>query len=860
MKKLLYFLSFFSVFYAISQPISLNDGWYFSKDSTLFSSDPVNLPHTWNNVDALDSERGYYMGSAWYSKDVLITSGQRNRVFLMFEGVNQIADVYVNGQLAGYHEGGYTAFVVDISPFVVLDTLNRVVVHVSNDTFNQEIPPMSGDFSFYGGIYRDVWLIRREASYFDLTDGSTKGVYYNAKADGSLQLTAKIKTEQSSDLELAFALFDDTGSKVVEKTFALKKKELPEFSFSVTIPNPKLWAPEEPNLYTVRLKLVDVKQNRVLDSYTGKAGFRTFAMNEKNQLVLNGKPLKLIGVNRHQDVEGLANALPDVLHYRDVKLLKEMGGNFLRTSHYPQDPAILEACDRLGIIVWEEIPLINFIMANTAFYSRIKKLLQVMIWQHYNHPSIAMWGLMNEILIGDKKALKRNNLDQDIYHQAVRNLTIELDSISKAEDPHRFTILAHYQKYEKHKDAGLLDITDIVGWNIYNGWYGEDPSKVESFVENFHRDFPHTGIIISEYGAGADPRLHSHKPERFDFSMEWQTYIHEEYLKTIQDKDYIMGGALWNLTDFGSENRTDAVPQINSKGILTYGREPKDSYLLYQAALRNDPFISIGSRHWREKAFITDTELVSDKIPIFTNCDSFLVEVNGDRLGIFESVGWVTDIPVLFREGYNAVSVASNSGQIAQADFHIQFIPNSLKSISASSIHIAMNLGSSIEINDPKMSQNWLPEKEYEPGSFGYLEGKRFKAGWRPGTGSSISGTTLDPLYQTARDSIRSFKADLPPGWYEITLYIAELTTTNARETMINELGMDNMEVNRNINREFWVHFNKQNPSIIIKNLIDRHAFPLKTKVWVGDDAGLEINFESIQLSPILSGIEIKGL
>ncbi|MCB0587736.1 MAG: beta galactosidase jelly roll domain-containing protein, partial [Phaeodactylibacter sp.] len=572
----------FSAFLATAQEATLNPAWQFLQDDSLDVKALegatgwrlVNLPHTWNRYDAFDEEEGYKRGVGWYRKTLYLPRTENNRLFLKFEGANQHTTIYVNGKKAGEHAGGYTAFVVDITAQAMLDAGNTIVVKVDN-RYDKAIPPLSADFTFYGGIYRDLWLLRKPEQFFDLTDGSTKGVYLStpkiSEEHAQLRVLAKVRNTsvENQALTIAARLFSPDGALIEERSKKINVgaglSGQQEIIFEIN--KPKLWTPARPVLYRVEVGLIDPK-GQTLDSFTARRGFRWVKMDESRALLLNGKPLKLIGTNHHQDYPGLGNALPDELHRRDIRILKDMGANFLRVSHYPQDPALLDACDELGILAWEEIPIVNSITVSDAFKINSVQMLREMIRQHYNHTSIIIWGFMNEVLLRVNNGLQDNPwIEEKAYVREVEKLAAALNAIAKEEDPSRWTAIAHHGNYKLYEDAGMNEITDIVGWNLYYGWYSANMPEAGEFLGRFHEDHPDKGIIIAEYGGGSDPRLHAIEPKRFDFSIEWQTAIHASYYQQMLAHPYIMGGAVWNFADFGSEGRKDAVPHINSKGI-----------------------------------------------------------------------------------------------------------------------------------------------------------------------------------------------------------------------------------------------------------------------------------------------------
>ncbi|MEL7120067.1 MAG: glycoside hydrolase family 2 TIM barrel-domain containing protein, partial [Bacteroidota bacterium] len=857
--------------FLFAQQIDLNASWQFllseAKTPEQLKSDDwytINLPHTWNDVDAHDEKRGYFMGAGWYKKTIFIPKTNNNKLFLKFEGANQHTAVFVNGKKAGEHKGGYTAFVIDISSLVQLDKKNEIAIRVDN-AFNRNIPPLGADFTFYGGIYRDLWLIRKADTHFDITDGSTKGIYFSTKVtEQEATFTVKAKVlhiGNETKKTLSFVLYDREMKKLAEANMNRgMSKGLSELEANITLNNPHLWSPDDPYLYTVEIKLKDDASGIVEDTYIDRVGFRWFDMAEDRSFLLNGKPLKLIGVNRHQDFKGLGNALPDPIHRNDMKLLKEMGANFIRIAHYPQDPAILEACDELGILVWEETPLVNHITLAQEFTDNSVNMVREMIRQHYNHTSVIMWGFMNEILLRPNNAYKANpGLVKTDYYKAINKLTNTLNDVCKEEDPSRLTTIAHHGDYNVYEESGLNDITDVVGWNIYYGWYGNDFNRLGAFLDKFHKEHPDKGIIVAEYGAGADARLHSGAPKRFDFTIEWQTAYHASYFQQMMDRPHVTGAAIWNFVDFGSEGRKDAIPRINSKGLVNNDRSLKDGYLFYQAALLKEPYSKIGSLGWRIRTGLSDNVTLKHPVFIFSNEKKVELVLNGKSLGSMTVDNYHVKAGIPFVKGENVLEIKGDQSE-DRAEFQIQVFPSKLNELSTQEIDLCMNVGSNVDFYDPIRKQYWMPERAYEEGGIGYIGGTRMlSSGWKVGTGTEINGSDLEPVYQTHRDTIDGFRADLPDGWYEVTLHFAEIYSKVAREKLAYNLGADEEGTEVDVNRVFSVAINEETP-LLISNLTDFHATPMKTRVLVLDGKGLDIQFKAQNGSSILCGIEIKGL
>lgn len=831
----------------------------------------VNLPHTWNREDPVDGVRGYKQGTGWYRKNLYIAQEDKDQVFLKFEGANQLTKVYINNQAAGEHAGGYTAFMVDVTPFIKPGEENTILVKVDN-SLHPDIPPLMADFTFFGGIYRDVWLVRRHNVHFDLLDKSTKGVYVRtpevSHTKASLQVKANLRnvSGQNRRVRMEVFLYDQNFSLVAQKNTNVRLAASPsEGSAQLTLEvlNPELWSPDSPVLYTAEVNLKDSRSGELLDQIVIKRGFRWFEMDENNGFLLNGEPLKLTGVNRHQDYKGFGNALPDILHYNDVKLIKEMGGNFIRIAHYPQDPAVLQACDELGILAYEEIPIVNRITVNDDFRKNSEKMLLEMIRQHYNHTSVVMWGFMNEVLLQLNQGLNNHpHLERAEYLEAVHELTSHLNGVSKAEDPDRFTVIAHHGNYDVYQEARLNDITDIVGWNLYFGWYSAQMDRAGTFLDTFNKNHPDRGILIAEYGGGSDPRIRAIDPVRFDFSIEWKTAIHAAYHQQIMERPHVMGGAIWVFADFSSEGRKDVVPQINSKGVVNYDRSLKDSYLYYQAALAKEPYLRIGSLDWNRRAgFANNNNRLEQPVFIFSNQDNIDVWREEEHLGIFDVTNYHARVMVPFKAGKNTIRVKIDNGIEQQSDFFATVHPSNLMEIQPQQVDLKMNMGAHFYFTDDISHEIWIPEQEYTPGSLGYMDGSRLMTwrGSRVGTDVAIGGTDNEPIYQTLRDTISGFRADVPDGWYEVTLHFAEIYSKQVRETLAYNLGADEEELPGHVDRAFRIKANGYD-ILTVQDMVDFQATPYRFRVRASEKQGIILEFEAIRGSAFLSAISIKGL
>lgn len=863
----------------LTQPVSLNSAWEFIQDDKLTIAgaaevkqwENINLPHTWNRLDAYDEADGYKQGVGWYRKRLFFSRSGRDQVLLKFEGANEHAIVYLNGEKVTEHLGGYTAFTADLTPFIQWNEENTLLVRVSN-RMNKFIPPLSMDFTFYGGIYRDVWLIREADQYFDPGMVAGPGVYLHTPAvseeEATLEVEAQLKNTagEAKNVTLQLTLRDPEGkiAAEIQEEVALGAGTTVTAGMNVSVDDPHLWTPDDPALYQVEVRLADAQTSEELDLFNAQRGFRWVEMDENRALLLNGQPLKLFGSCRHQDYPGFGSGMPDELHRRDVELLKEMGGNFIRIAHYPQDPAILQACDELGILAWEELPIVNSITVADSFRIVSTQMLEEMIAQHRNYTSPIMWGLTNEIMLGLNRGLRSHpELTEEQYLDSLRSFVRDLHDHAKRIDPSRWTTMAQHGRYELYEDAGLNDITDVVGLNLYYGWYSTDFTQVGAFLDRFHADHSDKGIILSEFGGGSDPRIHADEPRRFDFSIEWQTGIHAAYLPQILERSHVMGASLWILTDFNSEGRKDAVPHINSKGILNLDRSPKDSYLYYQAALADKPYLRIGSLGWRRRAGFAGADgRLAQPVFIFTNQPEVRLFLNGEELGAFPVENHHLRAMIPLANGKNELRVEGEEGLVAHAVLDAEVYPPNLRTLRTGDIDLRMNLGAHFFFVEDLTENVWLPEQPYTPGGIGYVGGTPLITwnGVRVGSDLEIFGSDNEPVYQTHRDSLTAFRADLPGGWYEVTVHMAEVVGQRAREQLAYNLGIDGEAI---VTAAAPRHFHLRiNGDIVMRDiqLTDYQATSFRLPVHLPEGEGLIIEVAPVRGGAMLSGVEIRGV
>jgi beta-galactosidase len=868
---IIFFLSLISVTQAQTSSrsvVKFNTGWQFIKGDTANSNwKKINIPHTWNIADVMDDEPGYYRGAGWYKKIFTIPAEYKNKkLSLYFEGANQETKVFINGKPTGEHIGGYTGFNIPLTN-IKFNGTDELIVKVDN-SFNEAIPPLTADFTFYGGMYRNVFLVVTNNIHFANESGSNS-VFITTPSVSKEQATTGIKAivvnESAIDTKLTITsiIKDHKGRKISEVVSNTTVNSLSKETITQKLPvitSPHLWSPEDPYLYSVETKITDEK-NKVIDVIKNPLGFRWFSFDAAKGFMLNGSPYKLIGASRHQDFKDLGNAVPDNLAIKDVVLLKQMGANFLRVAHYPQDPVVLKTCDSLGLLTSVEIPVVNEITESTAFYNNCEQMQLEMIRQNYNHPSVIMWCYMNEVLLRPHFANDKEK--QKIYFSNVAALAKRLDSLTRAEDPFRYTMMINHGSYTQYKNVGLLEIPMVVGWNLYQGWYGGTMKDFPVFLDDFHKNYPAKPFLITEYGADADPRIHSSQPIRFDKSVEYTTLFHQFYLTEMLKRFFVAGAIIWNLADFNSETRNETMPHINNKGLLEWNRTPKDPYYYYQAMLSKKPFIKILGMNTDRYGSADSIQMVSTQvIQVVSNLAEVSITANGKFQSGIKITNGLGEITLPLKAGMNTIIVeGTKDGKLYKDNlkFHLHVTPRFLNG-NFSQLNIL--LGGTRHFLDSK-NQWWQPDHVYEQKGWGSIGGKKFKVENNSrlpyGTDKNIISTDDDPIYQTQQTGIREYKFNVPPGKYELTLHFAELIGGNVNGLPYNldnnsrtektDRRIFNVKVNDQL---FLDHFNIAEQYGIAK------AVTKKLIVTIENNHGINISFEAIEGEPILNAIQIK--
>ena len=887
MKKLFYiFILLFIVGWAQAQQrvvYTINDGWKFTKGSPFeaqltgcddSSWETVNIPHTWNDKDADDETPGFYRGPVWYRKQLFIDKSQEGRrAVIYFEGANQEVRFYLNGQFVGEHKGGYTRFCFDITPHLCYGQENLFAIYVNN-VYNPNIPPLSADFTFFGGIYRDVYLQFMNPVHIATNDYASSGVYIRTPEVNNSAASVEITTLLTNDMPQATEIrveniICDADGKEVKKTQAEVKLAAGEtktdISKKIKIDSPRLWDIDDPYRYMVYTRILDKRKGTLLDEVVNPLGLRWFKFDSEKGFFLNGKGRKLIGTARHQDYFQKGNALRDELHVQDVLLLKEMGGNYLRVSHYPQDPVIMEMCDKLGIVTSVEIPVVNAVTETEEFLHNSVEMAKEMVRQDFNRPSVMIWGYMNEIFL--RRPYTEGKQLED-YYRFTEKVARALEATIREEDPSRYTMMAYHNMPQYYEDAHLTEIPMIQGWNLYQGWYEPDINEFQRLLDRAHKVYKGKVLMVTEYGPGVDPRVHSYQPERFDFSQEYGLVYHKHYLNEMMKRPFIAGSSLWNLNDFYSESRVDAVPHVNNKGVVGLNREKKDVYWFYKTALSRRPILVIGNREWKSRGGVVNTAQKEciQSVPVFSNAEEVELFVNNKSLGKkkIEDNYVLFDVPFVGGENLlEAVAVTGDNKLRDMLRIQFQLVGSQLKDEAVPFTEINVMLGSPRYFEDRAANVAWIPEQEYKPGSWGFIGGTSYrrKTGFGTMLGSDIDihGTDMNPIFQTQRVGIKSFKADVPNGEYSVYLHWAELESDKEREALVYNLGADSEQTFAG-NRSFGISINGTTVSDdfnVARDYGYARAVIKKFVITVKDGKGVSVDFHKKEGEPILNAIRI---
>ena len=593
--------------------VSINNNWFFSKEATAVPEalctdwEAVNVPHCWNAVDGQDGGNDYWRGTAYYAKSIVKAElPAADRYYLEIQGANSSADVYLNGKHLAHHDGGYSTWRVDLTE--TMEEENLLVIAVDN-TPNDKVYPQVADFTFYGGLYRNVNIIAVTESHFDLD-------YYGAPG---IKVTP-VMEEKDAKTEVEVFLINAKEGQTVRYTLMNKEgkvlgtKDTADKKIIFRIKNAHLWhGRKDPYLYSVKAELIE--NGEVLDTVSTRFGCRSYKIDPENGFILNGEEYPLRGVSRHQDRWGFGNALLPEHHKEDIELICEVGATTIRLAHYQHDQYFYDLCDEKGMVIWAEIPYIS----NHMVGGRENTISQMreLITQNYNHPCIVVWGLSNEISMNGSSADLIDN------HHVLNDMCHEMDKT-------RPTTMAVVSMCDM--DSEYVHIPDTVSYNHYFGWYGGDTSMNGPWFDKFHEKYPNQPIGCSEYGCEA-LNWHTSNPQQGDYTEEYQAYYHEELIKQLFTRKYMWATHVWNMFDFGADARAEGGENgQNHKGLMTFDRKyKKDSFYAYKAWLSDEPFV-----HLCGKRYIDRVEDVT-KVTVYSNQPSVELFANGESLGVKEA-------------------------------------------------------------------------------------------------------------------------------------------------------------------------------------------------------------------------------
>ena len=590
--------------------LNINESWAFVKDckTPLNAISPeavtVSLPHTWNGTDGQDGGNDYFRGTCSYAKALTMAElPAADRIYLEINGANSSADVYLNGKQLAHHDGGYSTWRVELTDHLQESNLLEILV---DNSPNEQVYPQTADFTFYGGLYRNVNLVGVSHSHFTLDNFGGTGIYVTPVMDGS-DAKVNVRTEVTkltAEHCLRFTIRDAEGAQVAQQTVST-------LTAHFTLTAPRLWdGVKDPYLYTMEAQLLH--SGEVMDTVSTRFGCRSFEIHPQRGFILNGRDYPLRGVSRHQDRWEIGNALLPEHHDEDMALIREMGANTIRLAHYQHDQYFYDLCDQYGMVLWAEIPYISRHMP--AGRENTVTQMKELILQNYNHPSIVVWGLSNEITMDGAK-------DPDMIknHHILNDLVHELDKT-------RPTVIACISMCGM--DEKYVHIPDVVSYNHYFGWYGGDVHEYGPWFDKFHSKYPNTPIGVSEYGCEA-LNWHNSRPEAGDYSEEYQAYYHEELIKQLFTRPYLWATHVWNMFDFGADARAEGGENgQNHKGLVTIDRKyKKDAFYAYKAWLSDEPFV-----HLCGKRYIDRVEDVT-KVTVYSNLPEVELFANGVSLG-----------------------------------------------------------------------------------------------------------------------------------------------------------------------------------------------------------------------------------
>lgn len=880
---------------ATRQIRSLCHGWeFFDGERPSGAWQPVSLPHTWNAEDlpraGMESAprggeggfagygtgdgAGYRRGVAWYRRRLEWEEGWAGRrLYLEFGAANQDAEVWVDGEKIATHLGGYTAFRAALPPRPAAGGAYDVRVRVSNAP-NPAVPPLGGDLGHFGGLYREARLFVVGPCHFDLEHFGGDGVYWEtpevAPAAARLRVTARVRAPRPGG---AWECVVRAPSGVV---VARGLTPLPPaagaggvavLAWETALERPELWSCETPALYAVENRLLDASGDE-LDWVTIPLGLRSFAADAARGFFLNGGRCFLRGVGRHQDYAGRGYAAPPEILVNDAREIKAMGANAVR-SHYPLSPAAYAECDRQGLLAWVKIPVMDQMAPGAEFLGNAVAMLSETIWQLRNHPSIVIWGYACEIL-GGLDWFAPRPLAPEAFAAALRESAAfcrELQGVCKRLDPGRLTANDFHAAPhpEWYAQAGLTEINDLNGWNVYHGWYHRNLDEVESFLRATRDYAPGRPYLLAEYGAGADERLRAVEPTIYDMTPEYAARLHRHYWQVAQKLPWLAGAFVWVWSDFQRTSLGDCAGHLNNKGLVANDRRRKDGFYLHQALWGTAPVARIAGGAVPLRAGVADADgLLPETVTVYSNRPEVALWLNGQECGRAAPQAGAAVFAVRLRPGANALTARADDGTEDRQELQAVALPP--HGGAGMPPEICVNVGQARAFYyDATARRLWLPDRELGEGPYGHADGAYFRSwpgadawdGIRDGVNRHLRGTEHQPVFQSFLIGCTRYCLRLPRGVYATRLCFAEPFTAAARRERALPHGADAAG-----NRVFDVVVNGQavRPGLCPAAAYGEQTAGEEACVVRVADAGLVVELRPRAGLPVLNGIAVRRL
>lgn len=751
------------------------------------SWETVSLPHTWNHLGAYSLtrtglDRDSKQGVGWYRlhfQAPRLAAG--HRLYLQFDGVGAIAEIWVNGVKVGEHKGAFSRFRFDVTDRIKPGADNLIVVSADNSkpkpgSSTQDVLPLAGDFFVYGGLYRGVSLIEADSAQIDMLDHGGPGVYARTVqvADGAARIAIHTRLRNQSErarrLSLVTAIVDAGGKTVATATSPamLGAEATGDVEQQLAVQAPHLWnGRADPYLYRVVAELRE--GGRVIDRVTQPLGIRTFHIDPNQGFFLNGKHLALHGVSRHQDLMGKGWAMTDADQAADMAMIEELGANTIRMAHYEHAQAWTDEADKAGMVAWAEVPFVSESSfdgspASPALIQNARQQLVELIRQDYNHPSIAMWSVGNEVNAGE--------LTMPGKPQQSLPLLQNLAALAKREDPSRPTTFADCCEdtadFKVHGPP-LAGATDLIGYNRYYGWYYGAVSDLGPALDKLHAKHPTIPMGVSEYGAGGAVSQHTDNPEGGQVSMigrphpeEYQSWYHEQSWKQLAARKYLFATWVWSMFDFVSDFRGegDSV-DLNDKGLVTFDRKTKkDAFYFYQAQWSDTPMLHLNGRHYVDRAYpVTD-------VRAYTNARQASLTVNGARIGTVDCPDHICVWKnVWLKPGDNIVEASATAGGAQLSDRLHWTAPDVAQGIHIDSGELSGRMSGAVRYGSDDFFTGGTPT---------LLNPLVLRPGGGGTKAKKVTGTDDPALHHAYREGSFAYDIPLPDGAWTVTLHMME--------------------------------------------------------------------------------------